>query len=169
MSKNMFIYCENNPISRIDTDGDRWTHVIEQTETETIEEKESGSTFQTTIVFTSTKTNWLGKEIESKETTATFVYYISNDGAIAFDNTQDNSHYLKNKTVREKLAEEMYNSCVNSVEESLSKRTIEGISSELYWHYKFSFTKPGETANIGGRGKDVLGKDSNAWIFEWFS
>jgi hypothetical protein len=165
----MFIYCENNPISRIDSGGDRWTHVIEETKTKTIEEKESGATFQTTIVYTSTKTNWFGKEIDSKETTATFVFSISNDGAIAFDNTQDSARHLKNSTVRDKLAEEMYNNCISRVDNSLSKRTVEGISSELYWNYVIRDTGPGETANIGGRGKNVPGKDSNAWLFEWLS
>ena len=123
----------------------------------------------TVIIFSGENTNLFGtatKTIPSTE--VTLKYSISNDGAIAFDNVQDDAVHLKIDAVRNKLAAEMYNVCTNSVRNSLSRRTIAGISNELYWHYIFSFTKSGKTANIGGSNQDDPGRDSNGWLFEIF-
>lgn len=72
--------------------------------------------------------------------------------------------------VRTVLAIEIYNTCTEQVSGSLSWRSIEGIASELFWHYKFYvwniFTSSAEFANIGGMQKGKPGYDSNAWIFE---
>ena len=168
LGNNMFVYCGNNPASRVDDAGDAWEYIIEDAETIVEEESDGKITYVTKITYSSTR-KFLWVSFDQSENTAVFRYTISNDGAITFDNTQADAYLLKIKKIRNKLAEEMYNNCTNSVDNSLANRTVEGISSELLWHYRFRITGPGQTANIGGRGSDVPGKDTNAWIFEFIS
>jgi hypothetical protein len=164
----MFAYCGNNPASRVDAAGDAWDYIIEGTETSVEEESDGKTTYVTKISYSTTR-KFLWFSFDQSENTAVFRYTISNDGAISFDNTQADAYLLKIKEIRNELAVEMYNNCTNSVENSLANRTVEGISSELLWHYRLRITGPGQTANIGGRGSDVPGKDTNAWIFEFIS
>lgn len=170
VGNNMFAYCGNNPVGRSDDGGDKWTYEIENSESSVVREDDSGTQYQLKITYSGTKTNFRGEVKDKIESTEViFTYYISNDGAVSFDNTQSSAAHLKIKLLRNELANDMYDKCKDKVDGSLSKRTINGISSELKWHYNFSFTGPGKIANIGGQGKENPGRDKNAWIFEIIS
>ena len=168
---NMFVYCGNNPAIYIDADGKRWEYVIEGVVTESVENDDGTISVTTSITYSCKEIFWGAVMYESPESeTVVFSYTISVGGVVMFDNDQDNAPYLSIDPICDALANEMLNYTREKVANSLSWRTVEGISYELYWHYicYSLFIAPGRTqkADIGGMKRGEPGYDSNAFIFE---
>ena len=171
IGNNMFAYCGNNPVMRIDADGKRWEYVIEDVVTES-EDNQDGSYSVTTSITYSYKQIFLGVTMyeSPKSETADFSYTISSNGVVIFDNNQADAPFLTIDRICDTLADEMYAQAKEKVDVPLSWRTAQGLSSELYWHYisysLYILRENAEYANIGGMHRNKPGFDSNAFIFE---
>ena len=173
LGHNMFAYCGNNPVIRIDIGGNRWEYVIEIEDVVTEqEENEDGTTSVTTSITYSCRITFgrITLYESSESETAVFSYTISDSGAIMFDNKQDSACKLTNGVFCNIVAEEMLNCAKEKNTDFLYWRTVDGIAKELYWHYVFYdngiLGKKAEIANIGSMKKDKPGYDGNAFVFE---
>lgn len=93
------------------------------------------------------------------------------NAVIQFSNEQSSAKELEHPALRTVLAEEMWRVAFEQVPGALSGRTIEGLYSELFWHYYVFdvlpiFNTPSKEADMGGTDKKQTGYDSNASIFE---
>ena len=174
LGNNMFTYCGNNPVVRIDITGEYWFYVVDEnsTETEIIAENAEGTQYKTTITFETRYYHtyeFLSPPIVYTKTVS-FEYTVNKSGVILYDNNQNSSKCLMANPVQEELATEMSKVAKKQVNDSLQKRSITGIGRELKAHYMsyklYIFRSKAEIAFVGGRGD--TGYDKNGWFFEWF-
>ena len=171
-SYNLFAYCGNNPVVRIDTQGRDWAYIVYHVETKIIGGDEEDTVYQTEVAYRSKHYDTLGKifKLLVPVKVVTFEYTVTAANVILYDNNQSSTEKLDITPVRNALAKEMYNTTKKHNENALQGRTIAGISSELLLHHKaykyHLFSQNAEESFIGGRGP--IGYDKNGWIFERF-
>ena len=168
-------------MSKVDLEGSYWTYIVQNSETEVIEETSEGTRYSTTIIY---DMNWIpilgcrafGRS-GRRNCVVSFEYIITNNGIVKLDNKQPSASLLNVSSIRGELSEEIIDSAKNQIADSLSLRTKYGISSEIHLHYLayslFSSTikidllsTHAEISDMGGAAKDGIGYDSNASFFE---
>ena len=165
---NMFAYCNNNPVSFVDSNGQCLINITVDTETEVVNTTKDAVKYKTVITITH---EYLFGAISYTDT-CEFFFTVGNNGFIAFDNAQKNARYLNmfySSLWKDSLAAEMIRVAQKQVPDALQGRTVEGVSLELELHYyghvlgiKASHT---DITNIGGNVIGKKGYDENA---DWF-
>ena len=162
LGNNMFAYCGNNPVSRVDDSGRLWEfafyweYEIYEVKTEVTQVKDGKTVYRTTITYSATLRSFLGCLAEDTIYLyeVPFEYTVTNEGVILYDNQQLASSHLEAALVRDALAEEMLRVALRHNEGALQSRTVSGISQELSLHYYFYNNNilfdNAKISNIGG-------------------
>ena len=164
----MFAYCNNNPVSFVDSNGQCLINITVDAETEVVNTTKDAVKYKTVITITH---EYLFGAISYTDT-CEFFFTVGNNGFIAFDNAQKNARYLNmfhSSLWKDSLAAEMIRVAQKQVPDALQGRTVEGVSLELELHYyghvlgiKAFHT---DITNIGGNVIGKKGYDENA---DWF-
>ena len=172
LGSNMFAYCENNPIGSIDPDG--LTTKVLSVDTSCDHVDPFGTAYYSTSISYSTSLEC--KNLDCVRPTVTiygtlnFKYSVGADGKIKYYNKQNDSCSLRNWSISEALAKEMYDVSKKQVDGALCGRTIPGLARELYYHKLastiFYSSKALRITDIGSLEIDSIGYDYNAKLFE---
>ena len=188
---NLYAYCGNNPVNRVDKTGKGWISAFFKATVATVvtivkvivDVKKAVSSIASTKTYTNsvTKSEEGGYTAHTKINKKDYIYKINNRGDIAIDYTKNPSYsIIEGKTLSKAMIENSKQVNINS----LDNRTLRGINAELDIHYgAYILTKAfhGKTdpiskfidekiylhiveANMGG-----YSTDDNARYFEYIS
>ena len=189
LGHNMFAYCQNNPLSKVDPTGHYAEWVYRYFGTAYNYEKwiKYGLYWPTTKKTSHTKTSYtyrMTPNADSKNVNArihlpsgdsiNFSYTIYNRGVVSFNFDNNDYQSIINAGLEQEVANVIYDTVI-IIDPSFAKgRTVDGIMTELSVHYFMS--KHGilvSHANPADMGKPYFrskpGYDSNAWLFEWIA
>ena len=170
---NMFSYCRNNPICRIDSDGQIDTYCVTAQNTEYLGKGENNKElYVTTIKYTHDyfDDSGLTTGSYSEEINVEIRFSIDSAGFVSIPNAAVEQNALAINCVCNALAEEIYH--INS--SKLQGRTVKGISREIYLHYlAFSIplmnklTDDFISTDVGSTLSGTSNEDHNAMGFEY--
>lgn len=145
---NLFAYCNNNPINRVDPYG---------TTSYKFRISESNQGHNVTVDITAASRNKY-----------TGYYTLNTNGVAQVDCKSSSLKKIINKSLTDTFSEAILKSSRSLISNCLAGRTARGIEFEILAHYflNSSTFKSAEIANIGSSIKGAKGYDENAWIFE---
>lgn len=175
VGNNMFAYCNNNPVTYIDSCGllPIITYFVNSSSTEKEETDQNGNTTYTvavsySVITSDTDTGY----ISSYESSLSLQFSVKANGLIQVDNEQNSAGMLVVYPIGACIADEILSTVSKDYNKDalLYGRTVNGLSFEMITHYLayFAGVKTGRSryTEMGGIDENKKGFDRNAIAFE---